>query len=852
MIWYNRYTFMEDEKKLKNARIYVLLRDIVLLLFVSVLISFLLTQISFYDKLIIFLLRHSGDAGFATKIGFVLGGIIFGLGLVLIFIRRYSQEHASLLVAAESSKKSMQIIASYKGEIEEQDQLFRSVSEHASDGILVINQIGKIVYWNKRAAEIFGYTRNDRQTIAVTDLMPQNSRKQLFERFTTFLTNSTFLPAAATEVTMLRKDQSLRSVEVSPALIRFKGMPHALVLVRDIEERKKLEAQSRELSQVINIGSLAMMITEPTGIIRYVNPAWEMLTGWSGSEVIGKSTPRILKSGKHGLEFYKNLWETITKGGRFQSEIINRRKDGAEFTIDQTINPIKDESGMITGYVAFLQDISRRKRMTHNLQERVKELNALYRLASMTQEAQIDYEIVLEQVPEIVKNAMRYNELAEVALVVRGKTYQTEHFALTPWKLQENLTSHQEDFGELTVVYTKEQPLIDVGPFFLEEKRLISGVASFLAHYIDHAEDEKNMQATALRLRGVLRSLSDTVLVSNIEGELENLLPNTNNTSVARNEPQTVRLLYGNETGDALIEFGKEALMKNNLVIREIEIKSEFGMRWFEARAYPLSNVTGSTKNFVLILRDIDDRKVSESRRVELERLKSQFLNTLTHSTRTPLTEIRWGIEGVLAGDYGEVSIGQQSHLRQLLQSEMRVLRLITNIELAIDIERGGVTPKMIPGSLVSLMTLVKKEFDRECSVRSIQCDLVMPKGELPAILFDRDLIRVVFEALFDNAVRLSKANSMMAVDFSFDEKFVRISVKDEGIGIPDEEKSYIFDRFYRATNAAIMYPDGVGLGLNISQQIAKLHGGLIQFESTLGEGSTFTLVLPRGGLVDK
>lgn len=842
---------MEDEKREKQSQRFLYVKDGILLLFVSGILTFLLIQLAFYEKLILFLIRFHQSQYFLPELVVILGLSIFTAGLLLILLRLHFHKHQALENVKLHATEATQMLDAYKKGVEEQNQLFRAIGEQASDGIMVVNLTGKIVYWNKQAASIFGYERDERSRLSILDFIPKNNQQILFDRFTSYLSNRALVSQLATEIVIRRKDHSEKTVEVNPSVITYKGTSHALIVLRDIEIRKQLESQSKELSRVVSFSSLPIIITEPTGIIRYVNSAWEQLTGWTSSEVVGISTPRIIKGDKHSADFYKNLWETISRGERFQNEMVNRRKDGSEFIVDEVINPIKDDNGNITGYVGFLRDISQRKRMTHNLQERVKELNALYRLASMTQDMEKDYRVLLEQVPQIVKGAMQYSELAEVSITVRGKVYQTEGFKMTPWKMQEKLLSHHIDFGEITIVYTKEQPLIDVGPFFLEEKRLIAGVASLLGHYIDHVEDEHQMKETSLRLRSVIRSLSDTVLISNAKGALETILfEKTENDSVI--EKHTIFELYEKEAGDALLELGKEALRKNTLLVRELEMTSNLGKQWFEVRATPLKKASSSQQYFVLILRNIHDHKLSEMRRLELERLKSQFLTTLTHSTRTPLTELRWGIEGILAGDYSEVSVAQQSHLRQLLQSELRVLRLITNIELAIDIERGGITLQKLPGSLVSLMALVKKEFDRECTVRQIECDLIISAENFPSMHFDRELMRVAFSALFDNAVRFSKTRSMISIRFDYDEKYVRVSVKDSGIGIPEEEQAYIFDRFYRATNAASAYPDGVGLGLNISQQIAKLHGGLIRFESRMNEGSEFIIELPRNGNVDK
>lgn len=103
-----------------------------------------------------------------------------------------------------------------------------------------------------------------------------------------------------------------------------------------------------------------IFIADKKGIIKYVNPAFEKITGYSSREAIGKN-PRIIKSGKHDFLFYENLWKTISSGKTFRGQIINRKKNGKLFYADHTITPVKDKEGKINFYVGIWKDISAQK-----------------------------------------------------------------------------------------------------------------------------------------------------------------------------------------------------------------------------------------------------------------------------------------------------------------------------------------------------------------------------------------------------------------------------------------------------------------------------------------------------------
>ena len=127
--------------------------------------------------------------------------------------------------------------------------------------------------------------------------------------------------------------------------------------VRDITARKEAEAERDRLAVAIEQAGEAIVITDPNGTIQYVNPAFEAITGYHREEAIGQN-PRILKSGEHDEAFYKDLWNTITRGQTWQGRFINRRKDGTIYYEDATISPVKNSSGKILNYVAAKRDVT--------------------------------------------------------------------------------------------------------------------------------------------------------------------------------------------------------------------------------------------------------------------------------------------------------------------------------------------------------------------------------------------------------------------------------------------------------------------------------------------------------------
>ncbi len=138
-------------------------------------------------------------------------------------------------------------------------------------------------------------------------------------------------------------------------------------MARNITDLKRHESQVSKLSSVLEQTADIVIVTDIDGIIEYVNPSFERVTGYRFEEVVGRK-PSILSSGKHKPEFYQHLWETILSGESYTNIMINRRKDGSLYYEEKTITPIRDQRGRITHFVSTAKDISERMQVQERLQ----------------------------------------------------------------------------------------------------------------------------------------------------------------------------------------------------------------------------------------------------------------------------------------------------------------------------------------------------------------------------------------------------------------------------------------------------------------------------------------------------
>lgn len=176
------------------------------------------------------------------------------------------------------------------------------------------------------------------------------------------------------------------------------GQVEGLVLsLVDVTERVRAEAKNRQLSRIVEQTADTVVVTDCDGMIEYVNPAFEQRTGYTLQEVFDRK-PNILKSGLHDDSFYRELWGTILSGDVFQSEIANRKKDGALFYEVKTITPLRDDHGDITHFVATGKDITAHKQAEEKLRQAYEELEV--RVEERTEELRIANSILEEEIVE--------------------------------------------------------------------------------------------------------------------------------------------------------------------------------------------------------------------------------------------------------------------------------------------------------------------------------------------------------------------------------------------------------------------------------------------------------------------
>ena len=263
-----------------------------------------------------------------------------------------------------------------------------------------------------------------------------------------------------------------------------------------------------------------------------------------------------------------------------------------------------------------------------------------------------------------------------------------------------------------------------------------------------------------------------------------------------------------------------------------VPLETEYGERWVSVSGVEFFDGT------VYALRDL-----TETRR--LEQLKAEFVATASHELRTPLAAVYGAAQTLRRHDFALDEAGRERFVSLIVDESERLGRIVNDILLANQLDVGNLelrTEVFDPGDLVERVV----EAARAHAPAAITIE-VAPGSPAPAVSSDRDRVRQVLVNLVENAIKYSPEGGRVEVGAAPADRMVRFYVRDEGLGIPEDEQSRIFDKFYRLDPHMTAGIGGTGLGLYICNELVRRMGGRIWVESNDGAGSTFSFVIPAG-----
>ncbi len=275
----------------------------------------------------------------------------------------------------------------------------------------------------------------------------------------------------------------------------------------------------------------------------------------------------------------------------------------------------------------------------------------------------------------------------------------------------------------------------------------------------------------------------------------------------------------------------------------QLTLKTETGniKLWLSINAEP-TTIDGH-KHIVLALDNITTRKEAEEKLIETMQLKSQFISTVSHELRTPLACIKEGVAIVLDEIVGKLNKKQKHFLDIAKRNIDRLARLINEVLDFQKLDSGTIDLNIHENDINEAIMDVHTTMLPVAGKKRIELRLE-PGDKIQKTEFDNDKIIQVLTNLISNAIKFTPENGKVSIALKKREDGFAVSVSDTGMGIPKESLLKIFDRFYRVYRPGIQI-QGTGLGLSIVNKIVIMHGGRIDVESEIDQGTTFTVSLP-------
>lgn len=360
------------------------------------------------------------------------------------------------------------------------------------------------------------------------------------------------------------------------------------------------------------------------------------------------------------------------------------------------------------------------------------------------------------------------------------------------------------------------------------------------------AEKTADLVQTNSKLSGIINYCADGIIIIDENGKIEQTNPACENF-VGLSEENLLTINFGNiicndkgksfraELKDNSEVFLRDYYIINSLRGKKIPVEISF--------ATIVSENEEKIRKFVGVIRDVRAQK-------DMERLRDDFIATLTHDLRTPLLAAIQTLKFFLDGSLGELQDKQKVLLAMMQKSNEDLLGLVNALLEVYKYESGKLNLCKTNFLLKDLVCQCHKELEALAKNKNIEFNLAFQPDEKLTILADRGEIRRVITNLCGNAINYTNLNGKIDIEVREQQGDVIFSVRDNGNGIPKEDIPQLFKRFSQGTSKK--RSTGTGLGLYLSRQIIEAHGGKIWLESKLGKGSEFSFLLPNSKVEQK
>ncbi len=767
------------------------------------------------------------------------------------------------MVDINERKRAEILIEEARKSIEWERNLLQAVMDGAKNAHLVyLDRDFNYVRVNKTYAHSCRYTPEEMIGKNYFDIFPDDETHDIFTRVLDTrchfeIHNRPFVFPKQPERGITYWDWSLNPIKDDNNFVT--GLVLSLF---ETTERKQFEEKIRKLSLAVEQSPASVVITDLKGDIEYVNPKFVKVTGYSVKDVLGKNS-RILKSGTQSPEIYKKLWETITSGNEWQGEFENVKKSGELFWESVAISPIRNKEGKITHFLAVKEDVTNRKnaekaiyqsdaklrRITDNITDVVFTFDLNFNLTYIT--------------PSIEKLTGHKHDVyikSPVEDRIPPKSYKTLKSFLTQELQKEgnpNVDKNRTEFID-SQLYRADRSIIDVSmhnSIIRDDNGMPVGIQGVIRDITKLKQAEETLKMSEQKYRTMINASPDGIFLISLKGiitevseiGLELLEINDRSELIGKN---CYRLIPHEEkaTLQNLISRTMEEGLAQNFEIKIRNLNQKIFIS--ETSASLIQNTDGEPLAFLVIIRDISERKKQEQKQIHASRMASlgEMATGIAHEINQPLNIISIAVDNLVL----EADTADSINKDYLLKKTDRIFENIDRMKNIIDHVRSFsrnqddfiLSGFKVNDSIRNALSMISEQLKHH----GIALELNL-KSELPLIIGNTFKFEQVILNLLSNARdTLLEKKEIALTDFemfilirSYQENdFLIVEVTDNGMGLSTEDAEQVMLPFYSTKEAG----KGTGLGLSISYQIIKEMDGRIEIDSKKNEGTTFKIIL--------
>jgi two-component system, OmpR family, phosphate regulon sensor histidine kinase PhoR len=412
--------------------------------------------------------------------------------------------------------------------------------------------------------------------------------------------------------------------------------------------------------------------------------------------------------------------------------------------------------------------------------------------------------------------------VAIVLLFVVSSAFFLQRLYLRPWQELEQL---------LTRIGRGEQP-----PTFLlsgtpRARRVGVALEQLLARQraLDH-----QVSQDAAEVRAVLAALTDGLLV--VDSTQHILICNPAFEKLYGQSPIAAgKPLLDIIRDSDVIEPIRAALAQAKALVAEVSAPDR--KKQLQLTAVPITQQNGRTSGVVAVFHDI-------SRLKQADEIRRDFVANVSHELRTPLSIFHGNLETLL--EASDLDGDEIRHIYKVMKRHSDRLNLLVNDLLSLArLESKEANLQLAEINLRDFLEEVTRDWKKRLAGKNLRLDLQVPDN-FPTLHADERRLEEVVHNLLDNAVKYSHQNGRILIHGHAPDQEIVLAVCDEGVGIAAADLPRIFERFYRADRARSRELGGTGLGLSIVKHIAQLHGGRVEADSVIGQGTTIRVILPN------